>query len=350
MKLPIINSFYSDNGSVAHESVLEVFTNMEIKSVLPYGNDHYTKVAISKFKEHFNDDVSVFFVANGTAANVLSITSLVEPYHSIICTEISHLHTAECGALEKQSGCKIISVKSEKGKLTIENIKREILNAASEHQNKPKLISITQPTEIGTVYTTEEIKTISDFAHDNNMILHMDGARLSNAAVFLEKSLKELTMETNIDVLSFGGAKNGLIIGEAIVFFNKKHAEEFKYVQKQGLQLISKMRYISIQFIPYLTKDLWKNNAKNANQMAIYLAENIEKLPHMEVLYPVEANLLFICIPNNMIHQLQKKYNFLIRKRGESHSVIRLVTSYNTTEEEVNDLIKEIKKVTHFIS
>ena len=233
---------------------------------IAYGDDPLSKKTIMRMKEIFGMESEIFFVFIGTAANVLGINAATQPYQAVICPETAHINVDECGAPEKFSGCKLLPVATPDGKLTVEGVKKHMHGIGFEHHVQPRVISITQATELGTLYSLDEIRAISAYAHANNMLVHMDGARIANAAAALDVGFFEMTGGSGVDLLSFGGTKNGMMYGEAIVFFNPQLASVFKYQRKQGMQLASKMRFISAQFGAYLENDLWKINALHANQ------------------------------------------------------------------------------------
>jgi len=265
----IVNEeFGSDNHSGIHPEILKAIESVNKGYAVAYGDDKYTDRAVKKFKEHFGKGVDVFFVYNGTAANILGLKTVTNSFNSIICAETAHLNVHECCGPEKFIGCKLVTIPTSDGKLTADMIKPYLVGFGDYHMAQPKVISITQPTELGTVYTPKEIKELSDFAHKNNMLLHVDGARLCNAAASLNVKMKEITYDAGVDILSFGGTKNGMMLGEAVVFFNKKQSKNFEFIRKQGMQLASKMRFISIQFETFLSNDLWLKNARHANKMA----------------------------------------------------------------------------------
>jgi threonine aldolase len=334
--------FASDNNAGIHPKILEAISKANKGHVIAYGDDRYTQEALDLFKEKFGSQVETFFVFNGTAANVLGLKALTQSYHSIICSEIAHLHMDECGAPEKFIGCKILTVPSSDGKLTLDGIKKHLVGFDFEHHAQPRVISITQSTEMGTVYKIEEIKVIADLAHQNNLFLHMDGARLANAAVSLGCSLREMITNTGVDVLSFGGTKNGILLGEAIVFFDPRLSDNFKYIRKQGMQLGSKMRFIAIQFSALFKNNLWLKNAKHANMMASYLAKKVKGIPGIKITQPVEANGVFAIIPPQYIAKLQKEFFFYIW--NENSSEVRWMTSFDTTQEDVDSFVDLIKK------
>lgn len=336
-------SFASDNNAGVHPEILKKLSEINQGHCLAYGDDQYTKRAVAKFKEHFGENIEVFFVFNGTSANVLSLKAMTESFNSIICSEYSHIQVDECGAPEKFTGCKLIPVANDNGKLTVEQINKYLHGIGDQHHTQPKVISITQVTEVGTVYTQAEIRKIADFAHTNNMLLHMDGARIANAAASLKVSLKEITADAGVDVLSFGGTKNGLMFGEAVIFFNQDLARNFLYIRKQGMQLASKMRFIAVQLETILTNDLWLKNASHANQMANLLANQIRDLPGVEITQEVQANGIFVKIPKESIKLLQDKSFFYVW--NPERSEVRWMCSFDTTEEDIYDFVKNIKEI-----
>jgi len=336
--------FASDNSSGVHPEIMKALNDANNGHTIAYGDDPYTQDAIEKFREQFGEDISVYFVFLGTAANVLGLGALSRPYHSVICPESAHINEDECGAPERFNGFKLLPVSTENGKLTVDGIKQHMHGLNFEHHSQPKLISISQVTEMGTIYTPQEVKEICDFAHQNNMYVHMDGARIANAAVALDKNFREFTKDVGVDVLSFGGTKNGMMYGEAIVFFNDIMGEEFKYMRKQGMQLASKMRFISAQFSTYLSDDLWCKTAKKANDMAKMLSDKASKLQNVEITQNVEANGVFAKIPKEIIEDLQNEYFFHVW--DEETGVVRWMTSFDTTEEDINEFVELLKKKT----
>ena len=252
------------------------------------------------------------------------------------------MHVDECGAPEKFVGCKLLTVDTTDGKLTPELIGKHIHGFGFEHHSQPKVISITQATELGTVYSLDEIKQIVSFAHDLNLLVHMDGARVANAAAFLETGLKEMIVDTGIDIVTFGGTKNGMMYGEALIFMNDRLSEDFKYYRKQGMQLISKMRFVTAQFVAYLTKDLWLQNAKHSNYMAQLLAHQLKSFKDIKITQKVQSNAVFAILPKEVIHKVQKETFFYIwnEEKGE----VRFVTSFDTEEKDVEGFIKVLSR------
>src|ERR1700692_3827062 len=263
-----IRSFASDNNAVVHPEVMEAMRRANEGHAVGYGDDPQTEAAVRKFREEFGADVEVFFVFNGTAANALSLQVLTRPFHAVLCPELSHIYTDECGAPEKLTGCKLIPLPAAGGKLTVETVAHAYHGIGDQHHVQPRVISITQSTEMGTVYKPAEIEALARFAHARKMFLHMDGARVSNAAAAQRLTLRQATRDAGVDALSFGGTKNGLMGVEAVVFFRPELTKDFLFIRKQGMQLASKMRFMSAQMNAFLTNSLWRRNAEHANHMA----------------------------------------------------------------------------------
>ena len=342
MSNPSKRSFASDNNAGVHPRVMEAIAAANDGHVIAYGEDPFTARAVEKFHEHLGKDAEVFFVFGGTGANVLGLKAMTQSHHAIICAETAHINVDECGAPEKFTGCKLLPVTTADGKVTIDHIKPLLHEVGFEHHVQPRVVSISQATEMGTVYTPREMKALSTFAHDHDMLLHVDGARIANAAASLKLKLKAITRDVGVDVLSFGGAKNGMMYGEAVVFFNKSLAQGFKYKRKQGTHLPSKMRYISAQFEALLTGNLWRENAAHANGMAQLLAGELGKIPQIRITQKVEANGVFAVLPKQFIAKLQKRYFFYVW--NEETSEVRFMTSFDTTEEDVADFVSLVRK------
>lgn len=336
-------SFASDNNAGIHPEILTAIVNANQGHVVGYGDDEYTARAIKKFQEHFGNDIEVFFAFNGTGANVLGLKAITDSFNAIICAATAHLNVDECGAPEKFLGCKLLTVPTLNGKLTVDLVQRHVHGFGDQHHVQPKVISITQSTELGTVYAQAEIKALADFAHHHTMLLHMDGARIANAAASLSLPLRAITKDVGVDVLSFGGTKNGLMLGEAVIFFNKSLAKNFPYIRKQGMQLASKMRFISAQFIALLTNDLWLHNAAHANKMAKKLADSLQQIPEIKITQEVMANGVFAIIPKELIAKLQEKYFFYVW--NEERNEVRWMTSFDTTEEDIQNFVNFIVQI-----
>jgi threonine aldolase len=326
-------SFASDNNAGVHPEVLQAIATVNQGHVVGYGDDPYTAAAVRKFEQLFGRDIAVFFVFNGTAANCLGLQALTQSYHAVICSEGAHINTDECGAPEKFTGCKLLPIPTREGKLTVESVSTAYHGIGDQHHVQAKVISITQATEVGTVYRVDEIQALARFAHERNMYLHMDGARIANAAVSLGISLRKLTRDAGVDVLSFGGTKNGALGAEAVVFFDRKLAGDFLYRRKQGMQLASKMRYIAAQMDALLSGKLWQRSAEHANRMARLLEQELSRIPQVEIAYPVEANGIFACIPRRAIDRIKKKYFFY--DWNKEQNMVRWMCSFDTTESDV---------------
>lgn len=342
MSNPSKRSFASDNNAGVHPHVMEAIQAANDGHVIAYGDDPFTARAVEKFQEHLGNSAEVFFVFGGTGANVLGLKAMTQSHHAIICAETAHINVDECGAPEKFTGCKLLPVTTADGKVTIDHIKPLLHGVGFEHHVQPRVISISQATEMGTVYTPREMKALSAFAHDHDMLLHVDGARIANAAANLKLKLRAITRDVGVDVLSFGGAKNGMMYGEAVVFFDKALAQGFKYTRKQGMHLPSKMRYISAQFEALLTGNLWRENAAHANRMAQLLAGELGKIPQIRITQKVEANGVFAVLPKKYIAKLQKKYFFYVW--NEETSEVRFMTSFDTTEDDIKDFVSLVRK------
>jgi threonine aldolase len=335
--------FASDNNAGVHPDILKAMADVNGGHVIAYGDDPYTGKAEAAIREIFGEEAGVFFVFIGTAANVLGLSSLTQPYHAVICPETAHIHVDECGAPEKFSGCKLLTCDTPDGRLTVEMIAGHMHGIGFEHHVQPRVVSITQATELGTVYSIDEIRKIAEYAHQHGMFLHMDGARISNAAVSLSCSFREMTVDAGVDVLSFGGTKNGMMYGEAVVFFNKELCKDFKFRRKQGMQLASKMRYIAAQFSAFLEDDLWLTNAQHANLMAQKLHMAVKNIPGVKITRMVESNAVFAIIPPEIIPELQEHFFFYVW--DEESSEVRWMCSFDTTEEDIDSFASLLKEL-----
>ena len=325
--------FASDNNSGIHPEILKAIAAANEGHAVGYGGDELSDKARQRFKQEFGSQTEVFFVFNGTGANVLGLSTLTQSFHSIICADTAHIQTDECGAPEKLTGCKLLPVESHKGKITPEGIRKHLHDFGFEHHSQPGIVSISQATELGTVYSLEEIKAITSLAHEFGLYVHMDGARLANAAVALDLPFRAFTVDAGVDVLSFGGTKNGMMMGEAVLFFNPALTANTKYIRKQSMQLYSKMRFVSAQFLAYFENDLWKQNAAHSNRMARLLEAEVKKIPAVQLTQEVAANGVFAIVPQEIIPQLQEKYFFYVW--DEHRSEVRWMTSFDTTEDDI---------------
>ena len=336
------HQFASDNCSGMCPEALKYLIEANADHEVSYGDDHWTETACNSFRTIFETDCDAFFVFTGTAANSLALASLCRSYHAIICNENSHIETDECGAPEFFSGgSKLLLGKGQNGKLDPKSIEDILGNGREIHFPKPKVVSLTQSTELGTVYTQAELLEIYKVTKRNNLRLHMDGARFANALVTLDVTPKEISWQCGIDVLCFGGVKNGLAVGEVILFFNKQMAEDFAYRCKQAGQLSSKMRFLAAPWVGLLKDNVWLRNAKHSNQSAAILESQIKQIPELKILYPREANAVFVQMPENISEALYRMgwhfYSFI------SDDCIRLMCSWDTTEESIHEFISDVK-------
>lgn len=334
-------SFYSDNSSGAHPEVLQAIEAVNRGHALGYGEDEHTRRAEAAFARHFGDDAQVLSVVNGSAANVVAAAACCRPYEAVITTSYAHLAWAECGAIERLVGCKVIEVPHEHGKIDLDAVRRLVGADADVHTSRPRLISITQATEVVTVYTPSEIADIAELAHAHGLLLHVDGARIANAAVSLGMGLRECTRDLGVDLLSFGGTKNGLLMGEAVIAFTPLVHPE--YVRKQALQLLSKMRFVSAQFTALLEGDLWHRNAAHANAMAAHLAARLRAETGVEILHPVEANGVFVRLSPAQIEATIGRFPYYVFDKDQG--VARLMTTWDTTREFIDGFVDAVRAV-----
>ena len=340
-----MKSFGSDNHGGVHPKVFEFLQVANNYGHLPsYGEDSYTKSVDKKIAEYFGGIAGVYYCFNGTGANVLSLRSILKPYEAAIVTDCSHLIADECGAPEA-AGIKLLAVPAANGKIVAKELEKFQFVENDQHWVQPKLVSITQSTECGTVYTRDEILEISAFCKKMGWYLHMDGARISNAAATLGMNLKEVSKDLGVDILSLGGTKNGLMAAEAVVIFNDSLSDGFKFYRKQRLQLSSKMRYLAAQFDAFFHDDLWLDNAKNANETALYLAERCASILGGEAIVGgVQANEVFVRFPNmDSVYSLQESWDFHVW--DEQTNLVRFVCSFDTLKDDIEALMKDLKKL-----
>jgi threonine aldolase len=341
--MTIKRGFASDNNAGIHPTILEAIAKANAGHAVAYGSDPWTDRAVAAFRAQFGDRVEVHFVFNGTGANVLGLGALLRPYHAILCAETAHINVDECGAPEKLTGCKLVDIPTPDGKLTPALVEPRIRGLGDQHHVQPRVLSISQSTELGTVYTPGEIRALADLAHRHGMYLHMDGARISNAAAALGLPLRALTTDCGVDVLSFGGTKIGLMMGEAVIVFDPKLAPDFKFLRKQGMQLASKMRFVAAQFEALLTDDLWLQSARHANAMAALLAQEVSSLPRVRLTRPTQANGVFAILPPEVIPRMQEHAFFYVW--DESTHEVRWMTSFDTTEEDVRGFAARLREL-----
>ncbi len=333
--------FASDNTAGICPEVLESIQEANGGWVPSYGDDRWTEMAADAIREFFGTDCEVFFVFNGTSANSLALASLCSSFHSIICHDLAHIETDECGGPEFFThGTKLLTVPGENGRIDLNSARNRIIKRKDIHYPRPRALSITQATEAGTVYTVAQLEQVCQLAKEFDLYVHMDGARLANAIASLDVSPADLTWKAGVDVLCFGGVKNGLACGEAVVFFNSEPAKDFEYRCKQSGQLASKMRFISAPWAKLLQKGIWLKNAKHANTSAARLCASLKQYPFLDIKYPCEANAVFLTMPASLASLLRDLgwvfHDFI----GTGYS--RLMCSWNTKEEDIELLLSDI--------
>jgi len=339
-------SFASDNTAPVHPAVLAAIAKANEGHAPAYGNDRWTKGATEKIQALVGSDVPVYFAWNGTGANVTGLSTMLRPRDAIICTEDSHIHADEGGAPERFIGAKLIDLPTPDGKLTPAICAPQVAHLGDLHQVQPKVVSVTQSTERGTVYRAEELKALADWAHGNGFLVHMDGARIANATAALGGDLRATTRALGVDVLSFGFTKNGGMGAEAVVFLDPALGEGFQFVRKQGMQLSSKMRFVAAQADALLTDGLWLQLAGHANSMARRLADGVAKLPAITLARRPDANALFVTLADTAIAALQQRHTFYVWKAGtDGTSECRWMCSWDTTEQDVDRFLADMREV-----
>jgi threonine aldolase len=332
--------FASDNAATIHPEVLAAIAAANTGHVFGYGHDRLTGRLADRFAEHFGPQARAYPVWSGTAANVLCLRAACQPWQAVICADSAHMNLDECGAPEAIAGVKLLTASGLDGKLTPELVDRLIVHVGDEHSVQPRVVSISQSTELGTVYSVQEIAELATLAHARGLVLHVDGARLANGAAALGQPLAALTTETGVDLLSFGGTKNGLLGAEAVVFLTPELAEGFPFLRKQSLQLASKMRFLAAQLEALLHDDLWLRNARQANAMAARLAQGVEAVEGVHITRPVQANAVFARLPRAAITALLDQFDFYLW--DEKRSEVRWMCSWDTTEEDVEEFVAAI--------
>lgn len=328
--------FASDNAAPIHPRVLAAIEEANSGHAVAYGDDDWTARAVGALQSHFGTGIEVAFVFGGTGANVVGLATLLRRQDAIVCADTAHLWRDECAAPERWLGTKLVPLPASDGKLHPALVEPLLRDDGMVHRAQPHVVSITQATELGTVYTRDELLALGDFCHQHGLLLHMDGARLANAAAHLGATLAEITVDCGVDVLSFGGTKNGLLLGEAVIAFGDAAGRMLPWMQKQAGQLPSKNRYIAAQFEALLTDDLWLHNARHANDAAARLAEAIGSLGELEIVQPVESNAVFLRVPERYVSPLQER--FRIPVWGHDGPVVRIMTSFDTTDADVDGL------------
>lgn len=335
--------FASDNSSPIHPEVLAAIAGANTGHAFGYGHDQLTSDLNARFAEHFGEQARAYPVWSGTAANVLSLRAACRPWEAVICADTAHMNVDECGAPESIASVKLLAAPAQDGKLTPALVEPLITRVGDEHAVQPRVISISQCTELGTVYNVAETEQLAELAHSRGLVLHVDGARLANAAAALDCDLHDLTTGAGVDVLSFGGTKNGLLGAEAVVFLNPALRDGFEYLRKQSLQLASKMRFLAAQLHALLSDELWLRNARQGNAMAAKLAEAVAGVQGLQVTRPVQTNAVFARIPHDAIAVLQRQFDFYVW--DERHDEVRWMCSWDTTEEDVAGFAQAVRQV-----
>ena len=331
---PDARGFASDNYAGIHPEILAAIARANGGHQAAYGGDVYTQHLQGVFQEHFGAGATAYPVFNGTGANVVSLQAMTERWDAVICAESAHINVDECGAPERVGGLKLLTVPTPLGKLTPELVELQARGWGDEHRAQPKVVSITQSTELGTCYTVDEIAAIVEHAHRQDLVVHLDGARIANAAATLDVPMCAFTTDVGVDVVSFGGTKNGMMLGECVIVLNPEAVRGMTFLRKLSMQLASKMRFLSVQFDALLSGDLWLRNASHSNAMAARLAAAVLNVDGVEVQRPVQANSVFAVLPPQVTERLQRRYPFYIW--DESTGEVRWMTSFDTTEADVD--------------
>ena len=331
--------FASDNSATIHPDVLATISRVNAGHAFGYGHDEYTPRVERLVADQFGERARAFFVFNGTGANVLSLRAVCRPFEAVICAETAHLNVDECGAPEHIAGVKLLTVETEDGKLTPELVRKRIVGVGDEHAVQPRVISISQSSELGTVYSVEDLRALGELAREHGLILHVDGARLANAAAALGGSLSEAA--GGADVVSFGGTKNGLLAAEAVVFLRPELADSFLYLRKQSMQLASKMRFLAAQFEALMHDQLWLRCAQHANGMARRLAAAVAGIDGVAMTRPVQANAVFAILPPRATAALQERFPFYVW--DEATGEVRWMCAWDTTEEDVDIFAEAVR-------
>ena len=335
--------FGSDNHSGISPEMLQAIADANVDHALAYGDDEWCLRAEELFRHHFGPQAKVYFVFNGTGANVLNIDAMCRSHHAVVCAETAHINVDECGAPQRVVGCRLLTVDTPDGKLTPELVRTRLHGFGFEHHSQPRAISISQPTELGTLYSLDEIRSLADLAHEHGMYLHVDGARLANAAAALGCSFKAMTTDLGVDCLSFGGTKNGMLMGESAVLLNPALDVDMRYRRKQMTQLCSKMRFMAAQFEAYLNTGLWRRNAEHSNRMAQLLLSELQCIDGIRVMYPVQVNSVFVLLPAEVWRQLQQEYFFY--DWDEVNDVVRWMCSFDTTEDDIRRFTAALRRL-----
>jgi threonine aldolase len=335
-------SFASDNGAGVHPAVLAAIADANHGHASAYGNDPWTRNALDALRIAFGGEAEALLCFGGTGANVVALATVTRRYDAILCADSAHIVNSECAAVEHYCGGKLLPLASIDGKLTPELVAAALGPTRGVHHARPRVLSITQPTEWGTLYSVAEMRALCKFAHAHQLIVHVDGARFANAAAALGVSLAAISAEVGVDVLSFGGTKNGLLGAEAVVLFDSALIEEAAYARKQSTQLASKMRFLAAQFLAYLDGELWRSLASQANDMAAHLVAALQDVDGLQWVCPVETNMLFPRLPRAALATLQRDFDFYTWR--DSDAVARWVTSFDTTRADVDAFASAVRR------
>lgn len=335
-------NFASENYAGVQADMMQALIDVNKGNEPSYGNDAVTAETIGLLKDTLGNDIEIYFTFNGTGANNFGLGSITERYNSIFCADVAHLYVDESTAPESFIGCRIYTIPSESGKIRTESLRRAIIRAGDIHHPQPKVVSLTQPTEYGTVYTLEELKSIKDICMENDMLLHVDGARFFNATVYLDASLKQMT--EHIDILTLGGTKAGMMFGEAVIFFHSKSNSSYKYHLKRSMQLASKNRFITAQFQAMLKNDLWKDLAQHTNDLAKRLEQEIKSIPGVSIAHPVQTNAIFLTMSPTLYEKMHQHFHFYYW--NDLKNEVRLVFSFDNTIDEILEFTRLLKEYT----
>ncbi len=341
---PPAHLFASDNSSGVHPNVMQALTQANQAHTMGYGADHFTQLAEQAFAEVFGATSQAFLLTTGTACNVLALQAITQSIDTVFCADIAHLFVDECSAPERMIGCKLIGVPSKHGKIDLQALQRAYeFQQDPHHRNRAKVLSISQGTEYGTIYSLQELQDLSRFARSHGLKLHMDGARLANAAAALDLGLADISRAVGVDVLSFGGTKNGLMMAEAVVVFDPELAQSMHPIRKQGMQLISKHRFLAAQYIAYFAHDLWLHNARHANSMAARLASHFEGIQGVKLTAPTAINMVFAEFPAAWIEPIQQHCGSHLWLPGGTE--LRFVCSFDTSTDAVDSLAQLVREL-----
>jgi threonine aldolase len=337
-----VRGFGSDNHSGVHPEVLEAIAAANVGHAFAYGEDLWTARAIDVLQGHFGQDAQVAFTFNGTGTNIIALSALCRPWESVICAQTAHINVDECAAPEHIANVKLVPVATADGKLTPDLVRAHLTGFGFEHHAQPRVVSVSNVAELGTVYSPFELRALADLAHAHDMALHVDGARIANAAAGLGVPLSALAGEAGVDALSLGGTKNGMLAGEAVVLFGEARSSDLPYIRKQSAQLASKMRFVAAQFLAMFDGDLWLRCASHANAMAARLAAGAQGAG-IEITQPVQANEVFALLPPEATPRLQERFKFYVW--DESRNEVRWVASWDTTEDDVDELVQALSAI-----